>query len=160
SHLTEHLIEKGARVRAFVRYNSNASWGWLDRSPLKKEIAVTLGDIRDHDSLRSAMKRADIVFHLASLIGIPYSYESPASYLSTNVEGSMNVFQSALDNGVERIVHTSTSEVYGTAQYIPIDEKHPLQGQSPYSATKIAADKLAEAYHLSFNLPVVTVRPF
>jgi NAD dependent epimerase/dehydratase len=160
SHLTERLVELGAKVRAFVRYNSNSNWGWLDTSPRKNDIEVVLGDVRERDSVKAAMNSVDTVFHLAALIGIPYSYESPTSYIRTNVDGSVNVFQIARENGIQLVVHTSTSEVYGSALYTPIDEKHPLQAQSPYSASKIAADKLAEAYHFSFGLPVVTVRPF
>src|SRR5215204_5636276 len=160
SHLTERLVEIGANVRAFVRYNSNGNWGWLDSSPLKKELEVVLGDIRDQDTVAASMKGIDVVFHLAALIGIPYSYQAPLSYVRTNVEGTINVLQSAYSCDVSRIVHTSTSEVYGSAQTVPISENHPLQGQSPYSATKIGADKIAESFHLSFSLPVVTVRPF
>lgn len=160
SHLVERLVELGARTRALVRYTSSGNWGWLDRSPLKDDMEVVLGDIRDRDSVRRAVKNVDHVFHLAALIGIPYSYHAPDSYVQTNITGTLNVLQTALDNDVERVVHTSTSEVYGTAQYVPIDEKHPLQGQSPYSASKIGADKLAESFNLSFSLPVVTVRPF
>jgi len=161
SHLTERLVELGARTRAFVHYNSRGTWGWLDHSLLKKEeTEVIAGDISDRDSVRKAVQGVDIVFHLAALIGIPYSYHAPLSYVRTNVEGTLNVLQAALEANVERVVHTSTSEVYGTAQYVPIDEQHPLQGQSPYSATKIGADKLAEAFHCSFGLPVVTLRPF
>lgn len=160
SHLTERLVELGAVTRAFVHYNSRGTWGWLDQSPLKAEIEVVAGDISDRDSVRRAVQGIDIVFHLAALIGIPYSYHAPVSYVRTNVEGTLNVLQAALETHVERMVHTSTSEAYGTAQYVPIDEQHPLQGQSPYSATKIGADKLAEAFRCSFDLPVVTVRPF
>lgn len=160
SHLAERLTELGARTRALVRYTSSGNWGWLDRSPLKDDMEVVLGDIRDRDSVQRAVKDIDCVFHLAALIGIPYSYHAPDSYVQTNIVGTLNVLQAARDNGIERVVHTSTSEVYGTAQYVPIDEKHPLQAQSPYSASKIGADKLAESFHLSFNLPVVTVRPF
>lgn len=160
SHLTERLIALGARTRALVRYNSANSWGWLDSSPVKSDIEVVLGDIRDQDSLQKAFRGVDIVFHLAALIAIPYSYHAPLSYVRTNVEGTLNVLQAAMDAGVRLVVHTSTSEVYGTARYVPIDEEHPLQGQSPYSASKIAADKLAEAFHLSFALPVAIVRPF
>lgn len=160
SHLTERLVELGARTRAFVHYNSMGTWGWLDHSPLKAEIEVIAGDICDRDSIRKAMQGTEIVFHLAALIGIPYSYHAPVSYVRTNVEGTLNVLQASLEADVERVVHTSTSEVYGTAQYVPIDEQHPLQGQSPYSATKIGADKLVEAFHCSFGLPVVTLRPF
>ena len=160
SHLTERLVELGARTRAFVHYNSMGTWGWLDHSPLKAEFEVIAGDITDRDSVRKAVQGMDVVFHLAALIGIPYSYHAPVSYVRTNVEGTLNVLQAALEANVERVVHTSTSEVYGTAKYVPIDEQHPLQGQSPYSATKIGADKLAEAFHCSVGLPVVTLRPF
>lgn len=160
SHLAERLTELGAHTRALVRYTSNGNWGWLDSSPRKNDMEVMLGDVRDRDSVRLAMKDIDQVFHLAALIAIPYSYHAPDSYVQTNVVGTLNVLQVARDLGLERVVHTSTSEVYGTARYVPIDEKHPLQGQSPYSASKIGADKMAEAFHLSFGLPVVTVRPF
>jgi len=160
SHLTERLVEMGADVRAFVHYNALGKWGWLDESPICDDIEVTSGDVCDRDSVRQAMRDIEIVFHLAALIGIPYSYYAPASYVRTNIEGTLNVLQSARELRVERVVHTSTSETYGTARRVPIDEDHPLQGQSPYSATKIGADKLAEAFYLSFGLPVVTVRPF
>lgn len=161
SHLTERLVELGvARTRAFVHYNSMGTWAWLDHSPLKEEIEVFAGDITDRDSVRRAVQGVDVIFHLAALIGIPYSYHAPLSYIRTNIEGTLNVLQAALEANVECVVHTSTSEVYGTAQYVPIDEQHPLQGQSPYSATKIGADKLAEAFYCSFGLPVVTLRPF
>jgi dTDP-glucose 4,6-dehydratase len=160
SHLTERLIELGARTRAFVEYNSTGSWGWLDCSPLNQQIEVVLGDIRDRDSIQKATEGVDIIFHLAALIAIPYSYQAPLSYVQTNIEGTLNVLQSALRSGVGLVVHTSTSEVYGTARITPISESHPLQGQSPYSASKIGADKLAESFHLSFELPIVTVRPF
>lgn len=160
SHLTEHLVKLGAKTKAFIHYNSMGRWGYLDQSDLKNEIEVIAGDIRDKGSVFNAVKDADIVFHLAALIAIPYSYQAPASYIHTNIEGTMNVLQSALESKVERIIHTSTSEVYGTAKYVPIDEGHPLQGQSPYSATKIGADKMTEAFFNSFGLPVVTVRPF
>lgn len=160
SHLTERLTQVGASTRALVHYNAQGSAGWLDQSPLRRDVEVMAGDITDRDSVRQAMKGIEVVFHLAALIAIPYSYNAPASYVRTNVEGTLNVLQSSRDLEVERIVHTSTSEVYGTAQYVPINEAHPLQGQSPYSASKIGADKLAEAFHLSFNVPVVTVRPF
>lgn len=160
SHLTERLVRLGTETRAFVRYNSTGSWGWLDDSPLKKQVEVVAGDIRDPDTVRRALQEVDIVFHLAALIAIPYSYQAPLSYIRTNVEGTANVLRAALEAGVDRVVHTSTSEVYGTAQRVPIDEAHPLQGQSPYSASKIGADKMAEAFHLSFDLPVVTIRPF
>lgn len=160
SHLTERLVALGARTRALVRYNSANSWGWLDSSPVKSDIEVIPGDIRDRDSLRQAIRGVDIVFHLAALIAIPYSYHTPLSYIRTNVEGTLNVLQAAIDAGVRLVVHTSTSEVYGTARYVPIDEDHPLQGQSPYSASKIGADKLAEAFHRSFGLPITIIRPF
>ena len=160
SHLTERLVELGAKTRAFVRYSSTGSWGWLDQSPLKHDIEVMLGDIRDQDTVIHALAGVDVVFHLAALIAIPYSYQAPLSYVRTNVEGTLNVLQAAQRAESEVIVHTSTSEVYGTARTVPIDENHPLQGQSPYSASKIGADKIAESFHLSFGLPVVTVRPF
>jgi dTDP-glucose 4,6-dehydratase len=160
SHLTERLVEDGARVRAFVRYKSSGSWGWLDCSPLRKEIEVVVGDVSDRDSVRQAARGANVIFHLAALIAIPYSYHSPTSYIRTNVEGTLNVLQCAREADVDRVVHTSTSEVYGTARYVPIDESHPLQGQSPYSASKIGADKIAESFYLSFELPVTIVRPF
>ncbi len=160
SHLTEALVNGGAQVKAFVHYRGNGSWGWLDSSPLKGEMEVVAGDVSDRDCVTSAMKGADLVFHLAALIGIPYSYHAPSSYLKTNIEGTLNVLQAGRDLGVQRILHTSTSEVYGTARRAPIDEEHPLQGQSPYSASKIGADKLAEAFYLSFQTPVVTIRPF
>jgi len=143
-----------------VHYNALGSSGWLDASPWRDKIEVVAGDICDRDSVRTAMQGVEVVFHLAALIAIPYSYRAPDSYIRTNVGGTLNVLQSARDLGVKRIVHTSTSEVYGTARQVPIDEAHPLQGQSPYSASKIGADKMAEAFHLSFGLPVVTVRPF
>lgn len=160
SHLTERLVELGADVRAFVHYNALGSWGWLDSSACKSDVEVFPGDICDRDSVRSAMKDREVVFHLAALIAIPYSYHAPASFVRTNVEGTLNVLQSARDLGVGKVLHTSTSEVYGTARYAPIDESHPLQGQSPYSASKIGADKIAESFHLSFEIPIVTVRPF
>jgi NAD dependent epimerase/dehydratase len=160
SHITERLVTLGASTRALIKYNANGRWGWLDFSPHKNQVEFFLGDLRDRDSLKKAFKGVDVVFHLGALISIPYSYEGPLSYVHTNIEGSMNVFQAALNAEVGLVVHTSTSEVYGSAQYVPIDENHPLQGQSPYSASKIGADKMAEAYHLSFGLPVVTVRPF
>ena len=160
SHLTERLTELGAQTRALVRYNSAGSWGWLDHSPLKNEFEVVLGDIRDQDSVSRAVADADVVFHLAALIAIPYSYDAPLSYVRTNVEGTVNILQAIQRRGSGLVIHTSTSEVYGTARTVPIDEEHPLQGQSPYSATKIGADKLVEAFHRSFGLPVVTVRPF
>lgn len=160
SHLTERLVALGARTRAFVRYNSAGSLGWLEGSPHREAIEVFAGDIRDPDSLRNPMRGVDIIFHLAALVAIPYSFHAPLSYVQTNVGGTLNVLQAALDAGLKLVVHTSTSEVYGTALYVPIDEKHPLQAQSPYSASKIGGDKLAEAFHLSFGLPVTVVRPF
>lgn len=160
SHLVERLVELGARTRALVRYNSFNSRGWLDHSRLREDIEIIPGDVRDLDGLRRAFQSVDIVFHLAALIGIPYSYYAPLSYIRTNAEGTLNVLQSARDADVGMIVHTSTSEVYGTARQVPIDETHPLQAQSPYAASKIAADKLAEAFHLSFGLPVAIIRPF
>ena len=160
SHLVESLVEKGYQVRAFIRYNSKNNWGWLENSPLRGDFEVYTGDIRDYDSVREAMKDVDVVFHLAALIGIPYSYVSPLAYVKTNIEGTYNVLQAARDRGVERVIQTSTSEVYGTAQYVPINEIHPLQPQSPYSATKIGADNLALSYYNSFQLPVMVVRPF
>lgn len=160
SHLSEGLAEAGAKVRAMVHYNALATWGWLDGSPLRDELEIVRGDICDRDSVREAMDGVEIVFHLAALIAIPYSYQAPASYLRANTEGTMNVLQAARELGTGRVVHTSTSEVYGTARYAPIDEAHPIQGQSPYSASKISADKFAEAFHCSFGVPVVTVRPF
>lgn len=160
SHLTERLVELGASTRALVHYNALGSWGWLDHSPLKDQVEVVSGDICDRDSVHSALHGVDVVFHLAALIAIPYSYRAPESYVRTNIIGTLNVLQAARELGTERVVHTSTSEVYGTARYVPIDEGHPLQGQSPYSASKLSADKMAEAFHLSFQVPVVTVRPF
>lgn len=160
SHLTERLVQLGANVRALVHYNALGSRGWLEQSPVRDSIETIAGDIADRDSVADAVRGTDIVFHLAALIAIPFSYRAPGMYVSTNVNGTLHVLQAARQHGVRRVVHTSTSEVYGTAQYSPIDEKHPLVGQSPYSATKIAADKLAESFHRSFELPVVTVRPF
>ena len=160
SHLSEHLVKLGANVRAMVHYNSLGTWGWLDNSPLRNKINVFAGDIVDRDSVRKAVKDCDMIFHLAALIGIPYSYEAVSSYVQTNIMGTLNVMQAAKESKVKRIIHTSTSEAYGSAQYVPIDEKHTLQAQSPYSATKIGADKLAESFYQSFNLPVTIVRPF
>lgn len=160
SHLAERLTEEGANVRAFVHYNAAGRWGWLDRSPYVKDMEVMLGDLTDRDSVQQGVKDRELIFHLGALIAIPYSYQAPLSYIHTNIEGTLNILQAGRDEGVERIIHTSTSEVYGTAQYVPIDEKHPLKGQSPYAASKIGADKMAEAFHLSFNLPITTVRPF
>jgi NAD dependent epimerase/dehydratase len=162
SHLTESLLEKGYKVKAFVYYNSFGKWGWLDSLPREKldEVEVFAGDIRDPNGVRTAMRGVDQVFHLAALIAIPFSYHSPDSYVDTNIKGTLNVLQAARDLGTEKLMITSTSEVYGTAQYTPIDERHPFQGQSPYSATKIGADRLAESFYRSFGLPVAIVRPF
>lgn len=162
SHLVQALLAHGSTVRAFVYYNSFGSWGWLDTLPKESlaQIEVVMGDVRDSDFVRESLKQTDVALHLAALIGIPHSYHAPGSYVDTNVKGTLNVLQAARDLGLERVAVTSTSEVYGTAQYAPIDEVHPVQGQSPYSASKIAADKLAESYFRSFDLPVVTVRPF
>lgn len=162
SHLTEELVKKGKRVKAFCYYNSFGTWGWLDTLPpeIKNEIEVFMGDIRDPNGVRTAMKGQDVVYHLAALIAIPFSYHSPDSYVDTNIKGTLNVLNAARDVNTQRLLVTSTSEVYGTAQYVPIDEKHPYQGQSPYSATKIGADRLAESFYRSFDLPVTIVRPF
>ena len=160
SHLAEALTQKGAEVRAMVHYNGAGRWGWLDDSELSGDMEIYAGDIADPESVRRAMQGVDTAFHLAALITIPYSYHAPRSYLRTNVEGTMNVLQAARDLGTRRVVHTSTSEVYGTAKTVPINEDHPLQGQSPYSASKIAADKVAESFFCAFETPVVTVRPF
>lgn len=162
SHLTEELVKKGYHVRAFSFYNSFNRWGWLDSLPaeIMDHVEVFTGDIRDPNGVREAVKGVDEVFHLAALIAIPFSYHSPDSYVDTNIKGTLNVLQAARDSSVKRVLVTSTSEVYGTAQYVPIDEKHPFQGQSPYSATKIGADRLAESFFRSFNLPVTIVRPF
>jgi len=162
SHLVEALLDQGAKVRAFVFYNSFNSWGWLDTIPEEKlkQIEVFTGDIRDPHGVQEAMKGIDIVFHLAALIAIPFSYHSPDSYVDTNIKGTLNMLQAARNLGTHRVLVTSTSEVYGTAQYVPIDENHPFHGQSPYSATKIGADRLAESFYRSFGLPVTIVRPF
>jgi NAD dependent epimerase/dehydratase len=160
SHLTERLVEIGAEVKAFVRYNSKNQWGWLETSPYKNEIQIYTGDVRDYDSVKDSLKGVQVVFHLAALIGIPYSYISPLAYIKTNIEGTYNILQAAKELGLERVVQTSTSEVYGTAKYVPIDESHPLQPQSPYSASKISADNISLSYYNSFNLPVVIARPF
>jgi NAD dependent epimerase/dehydratase len=162
SHLVEKLIDDGHKVKAFVYYNSFNSWGWLDTFPKEKlnQIEIFAGDIRDPNGVRTAVKGIDTIFHLAALIAIPYSYHSPDSYVDTNVKGTLNILQAARDHNVERVLVTSTSEVYGTAMYVPIDEKHPKQGQSPYSASKIGADAMAESFYRSFNLPVTIVRPF
>lgn len=162
SHLTEALVRQGHNVRAFVYYNSFDSWGWLDHSPpeIKKDLDIFSGDIRDPHGVRKAMEGCDLVLHLAALIGIPFSYHSPDAYVDTNIKGTLNILQAAKELGTEKILHTSTSEVYGTAQFVPITEDHPLQGQSPYAATKIGADQLALSFHRSFGLPVSIVRPF
>jgi len=160
SHLTEYLIRKGYKVKAFIHYNSRNFWGWLEKSKYISDIEIYSGDIRDYDSVFNAMKNVNIVFHLASLIGIPYSYYSPLAYIKTNIEGTYNILQAARELNIQRVIHTSTSEVYGTAQYIPIDENHPYNPQSPYSATKAAADHLALSYYRSFGTPVTIIRPF
>jgi NDP-hexose 4,6-dehydratase len=162
SHLVEALVRAGHRVRAMAVYNSMGSWGWLDTlaPDVLGSVEVQLGDVRDRDSVLTLMRDASVVYHLAALIAIPYSYRAPSSYVDTNVVGTLNVLESARALGTPRVVHTSTSEVYGTAITVPIDECHPLQAQSPYAASKVGADKLAESYHLSFELPVVTLRPF
>ncbi|WP_409176037.1 NAD-dependent 4,6-dehydratase LegB [Brevibacillus fortis] len=162
SHLTERLVRLGYDVKAFVNYNSFNSWGWLDHSPneIASELDVFAGDIRDPHGIKQAMKDCDTVYHLAALIAIPYSYHSPDTYVDTNVKGTLNILQAAKELGVSKVVHTSTSEVYGTAQFVPITEEHPLQGQSPYSASKIGADQMAIAYYSSFGLPVSIIRPF
>lgn len=162
SHLTEELVQAGYEVRALTLYNSFGTWGWLDSMPkdIMEHVDVFMGDVRDPNGVREAMKGIDTVYHLAALIAIPYSYHSPDMYVDTNIKGTLNVLQAARDLGTRRVLVTSTSEVYGTAQYVPIDEKHPYQGQSPYSATKIGADRLAESFYRSFDLPVSIVRPF
>ncbi|HUV82277.1 MAG TPA: SDR family NAD(P)-dependent oxidoreductase [archaeon] len=162
SHLTEELVRRGANVKAFVHYNSRNDWGLLEllKEDVLSEVEIVSGDITDPFFVKTATKDADIIFHLAALIGIPYSYIAPESYVNVNIKGTLNVLQSGLDNEVNKIVHTSTSETYGTAEYTPIDEAHPLKGQSPYSASKIGADKMAESYYRSFDLPVAIIRPF
>jgi NAD dependent epimerase/dehydratase len=162
SHLVERLVREGAQVRAFVHYNSRNDWGNLELidPAIKRDIEVVTGDMADPFSVRNAVRGTRVVYHLASLIAIPYSYVAPQSYVTTNVQGAVNVLQAARDEGVERVVHTSTSECYGTARYVPIDEQHPLQGQSPYSASKIGADMIAESYWRSFQVPVAIIRPF
>ena len=162
SHLVEKLIDDGYTVKAFVFYNSFNSWGWLDSLPKEKQnrIEIFSGDVRDPNGVRTAMKDCQIVFHLAALIAIPYSYHSPDSYVDTNVKGTLNIIQAAKDLGIERVLVTSTSEIYGTAQYVPIDEKHPKQPQSPYSASKIGADCMADSFYRSFDMPITIVRPF
>ena len=162
SHLTEYLVRKGYNVRAFVYYNSFGTWGWLDKLPLdlKNNFEVFSGDIRDPYGVKTAVKGCDVILHLAALIGIPYSYHSPAAYVDTNINGTLNIVQTAKELEIEKVIHTSTSEVYGTAKFVPITEDHPLQGQSPYSASKIAADQLALSFYHSFGTPVSIVRPF
>lgn len=162
SHLVEHLVKKGYSVKAFCFYNSFNSWGWLESLPkeLLNNIEIFTGDIRDPNGVREAMKDVSVVYHLAALIAIPFSYHSPDSYIDTNIKGTLNVLQAARDFNLERVIVTSTSEVYGTAQYVPIDEKHPKQSQSPYSASKIGADAIADSFYRSFDLPVTIVRPF
>ncbi len=162
SHLVETLLDEGCSVKAFTYYNSFNSWGWIDTFPREnlKNVEVFTGDIRDPNGVRTAVKDVDIVFHLAALIAIPFSYHSPDSYIDTNVKGTLNVLQACRDYNIERVITTSTSEVYGTAQYVPINETHPLQAQSPYSASKIGADKIAESFFRSFEMPVVIARPF
>ena len=160
SHLAERLVELGFNVTGFIRYNSRNNWGWIEKSKYLKEIKIITGDVRDYDSVKNAMKGVDAVFHLAALIGIPYSYVSPLAYIKTNVEGTYNILQAARELGIERVIHTSTSEVYGTAQFIPISENHPINPQSPYAASKAAADFLALSYYKSFELPVIVLRPF
>lgn len=162
SHLAEALVQAGHDVRAFVFYNSFGSWGWLDssKSEIRKSLDIFAGDIRDPHGVKTAMQGVDAVLHLAALIAIPYSYHSPQSYVETNITGTLNVLQAARELGVGRVIHTSTSEVYGTARFVPITEEHPLQGQSPYSATKIGADQLALSFHAAFGTPVVVARPF
>ncbi len=162
SHLTEKLIKKGYKVKAFVYYNSFNSWGWLDHSSetIKENIEIFAGDIRDPFGVNKAVEGCDIIFHLAALIAIPYSYHSPATYIDTNIKGTLNILQAARLNKIKKIIHTSTSEVYGSAQFVPITENHPLQGQSPYSASKIGADQMAWSFFTSFDLPVAIIRPF
>lgn len=162
SHLTEELVRQGVDVRAFVLYNAFNSWGWLDHSSkeITKDIDVFAGDVRDPHGVREAMKGCDIVFHLAALIGIPYSYHSPDTYVDTNIKGTLNVVQAAREIDVEKVIHTSTSEVYGTARFVPITEEHPLQGQSPYAASKIGADQIAMSFYTTFETPVAILRPF
>src|SRR3990167_9080902 len=162
SHLTEALVRAGYTVRAFVLYNSFNSWGWLDRcaEDVRGKFEVFAGDIRDPNGVRTAMKGCDAVLHLAALIAIPYSYHSPDTYVDTNVKGTLNVVQAPRDLGLSRVIHASTSEVYGTARFVPITEDHPLKGQSPYSASKIGADQIALSFYTSFNTPVAIIRPF
>ena len=162
SHLTERLVELGTQVRAFVRYNSRNDWGLIETLPvhIRNEIEVVAGDLKDFGAVKNAVKDTEIVFHLGALVAVPYSYLNPCDVVQTNVIGSLNVLSASKEYDVEKVIHTSTSEVYGTAQYVPIDEKHPLQAQSPYAASKIGADKLAESFYLSYSLPVAIIRPF
>ncbi|MEG2083754.1 MAG: SDR family NAD(P)-dependent oxidoreductase, partial [Oscillospiraceae bacterium] len=162
SHLAEELVRTGEDVRAFVFYNSFNTWGWLDTLPddIKSGMEIVCGDVRDPNGMREAVRGCDSVYHLAALIAIPFSYHSPDSYVDTNIKGTLNVLQAARELETSRVLVTSTSEVYGTAQYVPIDEKHPFQGQSPYSATKIGADRIAESFFRSFGTPITIVRPF
>ncbi len=162
SHLVEELVKKGYKVKAFVYYNSFNTWGWLDTlsQDIMDNVEIFQGDIRDPNGVEEAVKGVDAIFHLAALIAIPFSYHSPDTYVDTNIKGTLNILQAARKQNIKRVLITSTSEVYGTAQYVPIDEKHPFQGQSPYSATKIGADRLAESFYRSFGLPVTIVRPF
>lgn len=162
SHLTERLVELGAEVTALVQYNSFNNWGWIDTfdEKIKNSINVITGDIREYDNVKRMVRGQDVIFHLAALIAIPYSYVSPMAYVRTNVEGTTNILEACRNYDIQKIVHTSTSETYGTALYVPIDEKHPMQGQSPYSASKIAADKMAESFYRSFGTPVAVIRPF
>ncbi|MBN8440717.1 MAG: SDR family oxidoreductase [Thauera sp.] len=160
SHLTELLVREGYKVKALSQYNSFNHWGWLEDIACQNDIEILSGDVRDPHYCKQITKDVDVVFHLAALIAIPYSYVAPDSYVDTNVKGTLNICQAALENGVQRVIHTSTSEVYGTARYVPIDEKHPLQPQSPYSASKIAADAMAMSFHSAFDLPVTIARPF
>ena len=160
SHLAEYMVQQGYDVRAFVQYNSFSSWGWLDQSPLAKDMEIFAGNVIDPFGVKKAMEGCDGVLHLAALIAIPYSYHSPQSYVETNVTGTLNIVQAARELGIQRVIHTSTSEVYGTAISVPITEEHPLQGQSPYSATKIGADQIALSYYRAFETPVAVIRPF
>ncbi|MBP7652639.1 NAD-dependent 4,6-dehydratase LegB [Candidatus Dependentiae bacterium] len=160
SHLSELLVERGYKVKAFVRYNSKNDWGWLEYSKYKDEMEIFVGDLRDYDAVKNAVKNTDIIFHLGALIGIPYSYYSPDAYLEVNIKGTLNILNAARDLNLKKIVHTSTSEIYGTAQFVPITELHPINPQSPYAATKSAADFLALSFYRSFDLPVAIIRPF
>ncbi len=162
SHLVERLVKLGCCVKAFIKYNSRNNWGLLEELPsdIRNRVEILAGDLKDFITVRNAVRDTQIVFHLGALIAIPYSFVNPSDVVQTNIIGSMNVFNACIEQGVEKVIHTSTSEVYGTALYVPIDEKHPLQAQSPYSASKIGADKLAESFYLSYDLPVATIRPF